>query len=195
MILMMKKIAFPHKLLLTNKQVSKLCKVFANGSSAKIKLSKTQFHDIGQSAGFLGRLSGPLLKTGLLLIWNVLKPLAKSILTPLGLTAATSATDAATHKKTFWSGTRLSNLANRTTLIIYNEEMNDIMKIVKSFEEPGLLIKGVNETIKNAANADLLTSKGTIRAGKGTIRASQATIRGCKGNFRAGLSFWCHLIP
>ena len=89
----------------------------------------------------------------------------------------------------FRSGTRLSNLANRKTLIIYNEEMNDIMKIVKSFEEPGLLIKGVNQTIKNAANADLLTSKGTIRAGKGTIRASQATIRGCKSNFRAGLSF------
>ena len=63
------------------------------------------------------------------------------------------------------------------------------MKIVKSFEEPGLLIKGVNETIKNAANADLLTSRGTIRAGKGTIRASQATIRGFKGNFRAGLNF------
>ena len=62
---MMKKIAFPHKMVLTNKQVLKLCKVFANGSSAKIKLSKP---NIGQSAGFLGRLSGPLLKPGLLLI-------------------------------------------------------------------------------------------------------------------------------
>ena len=53
---------FPHKLLLTNTQVSRLCKVFANDSSVNIKLSKTQFHKIGQSGGFLGRLLGPLLK-------------------------------------------------------------------------------------------------------------------------------------
>ena len=81
---------FLHKLLLTNTQVSKLCEVFANNSSANIKLSKTQLHEIGQSAGFLGRLLGPLLKTGLPLMKNVLKPLAKSILIPLGLTAAAS---------------------------------------------------------------------------------------------------------
>ena len=56
-------------------------------------------HKIGQSGGFLGRLLGPLLKTGLPLIGNVLKPLAKSVLIPLGLTAAASATDAAVHKK------------------------------------------------------------------------------------------------
>ena len=55
---------FPHKLLLTNTQVSKLRKTFANNSSANIKLSKTQLHKIGQSGGFLGRLLGPLLKTG-----------------------------------------------------------------------------------------------------------------------------------
>ena len=66
---------FPHKLLLTNTQVSKLCKAFANNSSANIKLSKTQVHKIGQSGGFLGRLLGPLLKIGLPLIGNVLKPL------------------------------------------------------------------------------------------------------------------------
>ena len=53
---------FPHKLLLANTQVSKLCKAFANNSSANIKLSKTQLHEIEQSAGFLGRLLGPLLK-------------------------------------------------------------------------------------------------------------------------------------
>ena len=63
---------FPHKLLLTNTQVSKLCKVFANNSSANIKLSKTQLHKIGQSGGFLGQLLGPLLKNGLSLIGNVL---------------------------------------------------------------------------------------------------------------------------
>ena len=90
---------FLHKLLLTNTQVSRLGKAFANGSSANIKLSKTQLHKIGQSGGFLGRLLGPLLKTGLPLIGNVLKPLAKSVLIALGLTAAASATDAVIHKK------------------------------------------------------------------------------------------------
>ena len=74
---------------------------------------------------------------------NVLKPLAKSLLIPLGLRAAASATDAAIHKKMFRSGF--------TPLIISNEEMNDIMRIVKSLEESGLKIKGISETIKNEA--------------------------------------------
>ena len=86
---------FLHKLWLTNTQVSRLCKAFANGSSANTTLSKTQLHKIRQSGGFLSRLLGPLLKTGLPLIGNILKPLAKSVLIPLGLTA----TDAAIHKK------------------------------------------------------------------------------------------------
>ena len=120
---------FPYKLLSTNTQGSRLCKAFANGSSANIKLSKTQLHKIGQSGGFLGRLLGPLLKTGLPLIGNVLKPLAKSVLIPLGLRAAASATDAASHKKMFGSGA--------TTLVNSNEEMNDILEIVKSFKESG----------------------------------------------------------
>ena len=68
---------FPHKLLLTNKKVSKLRKAFTNGSSANIKLSKTHWHKIGQSRGSLVSLLGPLLKTGLSLIGNVLKPSAK----------------------------------------------------------------------------------------------------------------------
>ena len=68
---------FPNKLLLTNMQVSKLRKAFANDSSANIKLSKTQLHKIGQSGGFLGIFLGPLLKTGSTLIKNVLKPLGK----------------------------------------------------------------------------------------------------------------------
>ena len=96
-------------------------------------------HKIGHSGGFLGRLSEPLLNTGLPLIENVLKPLAKSVLIPLELTAVASATDAAIHKKMFGLG--------MTTLIISNEEMNDIMKTDKSLEESGLLIKGVSETI------------------------------------------------
>ena len=95
---------FPHKLLLINTQVSKLRKVFANNSSANIKLSKTQLHKIGQSGGFLGRLLGPLLETGLPLRKNVLKPSAKSVLIPLGLTATASRTDAAIYKKMFGSG-------------------------------------------------------------------------------------------
>ena len=89
---------FLHKLLLTNSQVSKLCKAFANNSSANTKISKTQLHKIVRSEDFLGRLLGPLLKTGLLLMKNVLSSLPESVLIPLGLTAA-SATDAATHKK------------------------------------------------------------------------------------------------
>ena len=89
---------------------------------------------IGQSGGFLGRLLGPLFKTGLPLIGNLLKPLTKIVLIPLGLTAA--ATDAAIHKKMFWSG---------TTLLISNKEMNDEIKIIKLLEESGLLIKGVSE--------------------------------------------------
>ena len=90
---------FPHKLLLTNTQVSKLRKAFANNSLANIKLSKTQSHKIGQFGGFLGRLLGPFLKTGPLLIGNVVKPLAESVLITLGVIAAASATDAAIHKK------------------------------------------------------------------------------------------------
>ena len=90
---------FPHKLLLTNGQVSNLCKAFANNSATNIKLSKTQLSRMIQSGGFLGKLLGPLLKNGLRLIKNVIKPLAKSVLIPLGLTVATSAADARIHKK------------------------------------------------------------------------------------------------
>ena len=67
----------PHELLLTNRQVSNLRKSFANNSSTDIKLSETQLSKIIQSGGFLGRLLRPLLKTGLPLIKNVIKPLAK----------------------------------------------------------------------------------------------------------------------
>ena len=129
---------FLHTLLLTNTQVSKLCKAFPNNSSANIKLSETQLHKIGQSGGFLGRLLGPLLKTGMLLMENVVKPLAKRGLIQLGLIAAVSATGAAIHKKMFGSGRRSSDFASRaTTLIILNEEVNDIIKIVTSLEESG----------------------------------------------------------
>ena len=88
-----------------------------------------------QSGGFLGKLLGPLLKTGLPLMKNVIKPLAKSVLIPLGLTAATSAADAEIHKQILGSG------HNNTTLIISNDEMDDILKIVKSLEDSGVLLK------------------------------------------------------
>ena len=95
---------FPHKLLLTNRQVTNLRKAFANYLSTDIKLSKTQLSKMIQSGGFLGRLLGPLLKTGLPLMKNVIKPLAKSVLIPLGLTAAASAADAGIHKKSYHQG-------------------------------------------------------------------------------------------
>ena len=83
------------------------------------------------------------------LIGNVFKPLAKSVLVPLGLTTVASATDAATHKIMSVSGC-LSDLASRVAaLIIPNQEMNDTMKTFKSLEEFGLLIKAVSKTIKN----------------------------------------------
>ena len=138
----------------------------------------------GQPGGFLGRLLGPLTKTGLPSIGNVLRPLAKSVLIPLGLTATALATDAAIHKKMFGSG--------NTTLIISNEEMNDIMKIIKSVKESGLLISSVSETVKNEAKekksgflsmvlgtlgasllGNLLIAKDTNRVGEITISANQ----------------------
>ena len=125
------------------------------------------------------------------LIGCVIKPLAKSVLIPSGITGTASPTDAAIQKRIFGLRCFPSDLASRvTTLIISNEEMNDIIKIVKSFQESGLLIKGVSKTIKNEAKeqkggflgmllgtlvasslGNLLIGKGTIRTGEGTIRA------------------------
>ena len=87
---------FPHKLLLTNRQVANLRKAFTNYLSTDIKLSKTQLSKMIQLGGFLG---SPLLKTGLPLMKSVIQPLAKSVLIPLGLTAAASAADAGIYKK------------------------------------------------------------------------------------------------
>ena len=144
-----------------------------------------------QSGRFLGRLLGPLRKTGLPLIKNVIKPLAKSVLIPLGLTTASSAADAGTHKKILGSGT--------TSLIISSDEMEDIMKIVISLEDSGLLSKGVGETIENEVKeqkgglfsvllgtlgaslmGNMLADKGITRAGcgskgRGIIRAGHGS--------------------
>ena len=141
-----------------------------------------------QSGGFLGRILGPLLKTGLPLMKSVIMPLAKSVLIPLGLTAAASAADAGIHK-ILGSGHN-----NNTAIIISNDEMDDILKIVKSLEDSGVLLKGVSETIQRETKeqrggflsmllgilgasllGDILSrglsGKGVIRAGEGTIRA------------------------
>ena len=133
---------FPHELLLTDRKISSIRKAFSNNSSANIKFSKTQLSKMIQSGEFLGKLLGPLLKTGLPLIKNVIKPLAKSVLIPLGLTAAASAADAGIHKKILGSG-------NNTTLIISNKDMEDLIKIVKSLEDSWLLLKGVTESVQN----------------------------------------------
>ena len=121
---------------------------------------------------------------GLPLMKNVFIPLTRGILVPLGLTAAASATDAAIFLKNFESGA--------TALIFLNKEMENIMKIVKSLKESGLLIKGISETIKNKAKeqndgflgmllgtlsasllGSILSRQGIIRAGEETIRVNQ----------------------
>ena len=137
---------FPNELLLTIRQVENRRKAFAKNTSTNINLSKTQFSKMIQSGGFLGRLLGPLLRTGLPLMKSAIKPLAKSVLVPLGLTAAASAADAGIHKTILGSGNN-----NNTTLIISNDEMDDILKMVKSLEDSGVLSKGVSETIPNEA--------------------------------------------
>ena len=134
-----------------------------------------------QSGRFLGKLLGPLLKTGLPLTSNVTNPLAKSVLIPLGLTAASSAADAGIHKKILGSG--------NATLIVSNNDMEDIIKIVKYLEDSGLFSKGVTESVQNEVKeqkrgflsalldilgasllGNLLTRKGINRAGEGIVK-------------------------
>ena len=111
----------PHELLLTTRQRTKLRNAFNNNISTDVTLSKAQISKIIQSGEFveslLSKLAGPLMKVAV--------PLAKNILAPLGITAAASAIDAEIQKKTHVSGRSSS-----TALIISNEEMNDVMKIV-----------------------------------------------------------------
>ena len=133
---------FPHKLSLTNRRVANLPKAFANYLSTDIKLPKTQLSKMIQLGGFIGKLLGPLLRTGLPLMKNVIRPLAKRILIPLGLTAAASAADVGIHKRILGSG-------HNTTLIISNKEMKDILQIVKSLEDSVILLEIASETIKN----------------------------------------------
>ena len=124
------------------------------------------------------------------MIKSVINPLAKSVLIPLGLTAAASAADAGIHKKILGSG-------NNTTLIISNKDMDDLIKIVKSLEDSGLLLKGVTESVQNEVKeqkggflsmllgilgasllGNLLTGKGIHRAGEGIVRAGEGNNTG-----------------
>ena len=147
-----------------------------------------------QSGGFLGKLLGPLLKIGLPLMKSVITPLAKSVLIPLGLTAAASTADAGIHKKMLGSGRRhsSSSTSHNTTLIISNKDMEDLIKIVKSLEDSGLLLNRVTKSVKNEIKekkarflsillgtlgasllGNLLVEKGIDRVGKGIARADE----------------------
>ena len=162
----------PHELLLTTRQNTKLRNAINNNSATDIKLSKAQIKKIIQSGGFLGKLlsklAGPLMKVTL--------PLAKNVLAPLGLTAAMSAIDGSIQKKIHGSGVKL---------IIEQEDMNDIMKIIKALENSGILLKGVSKTIKKQRGGFLSMLLGTLGAsllgnlltgGKGIVRAGEGSV-------------------
>ena len=169
----------PHELLLSTRQNTTLRNALINNSETDIKLSKAQIIKKKiQSGGFLGKLlsklAGPLMKVAM--------PLAKNVLTPLGLTAAMSAIDGSIQKKIHVLGVKL---------IIEQEDMNDIMKIIKALENAGILLKGVSKAIQNETKelkggflsmllgtlgasllGNLLTGgKGIMRAGDGIVRA------------------------
>ena len=187
----------PHEWLLTTRQKTKLRNDFNSNMLTDLKLSKTQISKIIQSGGFSGsllsKLAGSLMKVAI--------PLAKNVLAPLGITLAASAIDAGIQKKMHGSGT--------TTLIISNEEMNDIMKIVQALEDSNTLLKGVTKTIKKETKEQkrgflsmLLGTLGTsllgnLSTGKGIVRANSGNKKG-KGIVRAGTGkqwdFQCCII-
>ena len=175
----------PHELLLTRRQRTKLRNAFNNNMSTDLKLCKAQISKIIQYGRFLGsllsKLADPLMKVAIVL--------AKNVLAPLRITAAASAINARIEKKIHGSGSKI--------LIISNEKMNDIMKIVQALEDSNILLKGVTKTIKNETKeqkggflsmllgtlgASLL---GNLLAGKGIVRAGSGNKKG-KGIVRAG---------
>ena len=123
----------PHELLLITRQKTKLRNAFNNNMSTNLKISKRQISKIGFLGSLLSKLAGPLMKIAILF--------ANHVLAPLGIIAAAWAIDAGIQKKIHDSG--------KTTLIISNEEMNDIMKIVQALEDSNILLKGVTKRIKN----------------------------------------------
>ena len=125
----------PHELLLTTRQSTKLRNAINSNMATDLKLSKAQIKKLIQSGGFLGKLlsklAGPLMKVAM--------PLAKNVLAPLGLTAAMSAIDGSIQKKIRGEGVKL---------VIEQEDMNDIMKIIEALENSGILLKGVTKKLK-----------------------------------------------
>ena len=160
-----------------------------------IKLSKAQIKKLIQSRGFLGKLlsklAGPLMKVAM--------SLAKNVLSPLGLTAAMSAIDGSIQNKIHGSG---ATKGAGVKLIIGQEDMNDIIKIIEELENSGVLLKGVTKTIENETKeqrggflsmllgtlgasllGNLLTGgKGMIRGGEGIVRAGDAIVRAGEGS-------------
>ena len=126
----------PHELLLTTRQNTKLRNAINNNLATDIKLSKAQIKKLIKSGGFLGKLlsklTGPLMKVAM--------SLAKNVLAPLGLTATMSAIDGSIKKKIHGSGVKL---------IIEQEDMNDIIKIIEALENLDILLKGVTKAIEN----------------------------------------------
>ena len=154
--------------------------------STDIKFSKAQLKKLIQSGGFLGsllsKIAGPLMKVAM--------PLAKNVLAPLGLTAAMSAIDGGIQKKMRGEGVKL---------MIDNEDMNDIMKIINALEKSGILLSSVGKTIENKVKEQkggfLSMLLGTLGAsllgnlltgGKEIMRAGEVIMRAGKGIMRAG---------
>ena len=176
-------------MLLTTRQNTKLRNAINNNLATGIKLSKAQIKKLIQSGGLLSKLlsklAGPLMKVAL--------PLAKNVLAPLGLTAAMSAIDGSIQKKIYGSGVKL---------IIEQEDMNDIMKIIEALGNSDILLKGVTKAIGNETKeqgggflgmllgtlgasllGNLLTGgKGIMRAGDGIVRAGDAIVRAGEGS-------------
>ena len=169
----------PHELLLTTRQNTKLRNAINNNLATDIKLSRAQIKKLIQSGGFLGKilskLAGPLMKVAM--------PLAKNVLAPLDLTAAMSAIDGSIQKKIHGSEVKL---------IIEQEDMNDIIKIIEALEHSGILLKGETKTIENETKeqrggflsmllgflgasllCNLLTGKGVMRTGEGIVSAGE----------------------
>ena len=169
-------------MLLTTRQNTKLHNAINNNSATDIKLSKAQIKNLIQSGGFLGKLlsklTGPLMKVAM--------PVAKNVLAPLGLTAAMPAIDGSIQKKIHGSGIKL---------IIEEEDMKDIMKIIEALENSGILLKGVSKTIENKTKEQrggfLSMLLGTLGAsllgnlltgGKGIMRAGDAIVLAGEGS-------------
>ena len=172
------KIFNKHELLLTTRQKTKLRNAINNNFATDIKLSKAQIKKLIQSGGFLGKLlsklAGPL-------------SLAKNVLVPLGLTAAMSTIDGSIQKKIHGSGVKL---------IIEQEDMNDVMKIIEALENSGILLKGVSKTIENETKEQrggfLSMLLGTLGAsllgnlltgGKGIMRVGDGIVRAGRGSY------------